>query len=192
MLDVLHDSTANPSLVRLLTGPRWRIGLRDLALLGERAAHLAGGRGRTDEDADLATQLDAAVAGVDPADVVSLLDALDDPGELDYDPEALRRFAALSAEIRLLRRRVGDPLPDLVHRIITLTGLDIEMAASPELLLLHRAEGLASFVDLVAGFADAEGDAVDRRVPRLAVAGRAVRRGARARPAAVAATRCSS
>ena len=46
-----------------------------------------------------------------------------------------------------------------MHRIITVTGLDIEMAASPELLLLHRAEGLASFVDLVAGFADAEGDA---------------------------------
>ena len=94
MLDVLHDSTANPSLVRLLTGPRWRVGLRDLALLGERAAHLAGGGGRLD-DADVAEQLDAAVAGVDPADVVSLLDALDDPGELDYDPEARSRFAAL-------------------------------------------------------------------------------------------------
>jgi DNA helicase-2/ATP-dependent DNA helicase PcrA len=39
------------------------------------------------------------------------------------------------------------------------TGLDVEMAASPELLVLHRAEGLASFVDLVAGFADSEGDA---------------------------------
>jgi DNA helicase-2/ATP-dependent DNA helicase PcrA len=158
VLDVLHDSTANPSLLRLLAGPRWRIGLRDLALLGERAAFLAGGRGRL-EDADVDEQLDAAVAGVDPADVVSLLDALDDPGELDYDPEARRRFAALAAEIRLLRRGVGDPLPDLVHRIITVTGLDIEMAASPELLVLHRAEGLASFVDLVAGFADAEGEA---------------------------------
>jgi DNA helicase-2/ATP-dependent DNA helicase PcrA len=158
VLDVLHDATANPSLVRLLTGPRWRIGLRDLALLGERAAHLAGGRGRLD-DAGFAEQLDAAVAGVDPADVVSLLDALDDPGDLDYDPEAVHRFGLMSAEIRLLRRAVGDPLPDLVHRIITVTGLDIEMAASPELLLLHRSEGLASFVDLVAGFADAEGDA---------------------------------
>ena len=62
VLDVLHDSTANPSLVRLLTGPRWRVGLRDLALLGERAAHLAGGGGRLD-DADVAEQLDAAVPG---------------------------------------------------------------------------------------------------------------------------------
>ena len=157
VLEVLHDSTANPALVRLLTGPRWRIGLRDLALLGDRAAFLAGRHGRVDGGVD--EQLDAAVAGLDPADVVSLLDALDDPGDLGYDPEATRRFAALAAEIRLLRRSVGDPLPELVHRVITLTGLDIEMAASPELLLLHRAEGLASFVDLVAGFTDAEGDA---------------------------------
>jgi len=158
ILDVLHDSTANPSLVRLLVGPRWRIGLRDLALLGERAAHLAAGY-RGDQSPDVDDQLDAAVAGVDPADVVSLLDALDDPGDLGYDPEARRRFALLSAEIRALRRGVGDPLPDLVHRIVTTTGLEIELAASPELLLLHRAEGLAAFVDLVAAFADSEGDA---------------------------------
>ncbi len=35
--EVLHDPTANAALVRLLTGPRWRIGPRDLALLGRRA-----------------------------------------------------------------------------------------------------------------------------------------------------------
>jgi DNA helicase-2/ATP-dependent DNA helicase PcrA len=46
-----------------------------------------------------------------------------------------------------------------VHRVITATGLDVEMAASPDMLRLHRSEGLASFVELVAGFADAEGDA---------------------------------
>ena len=57
--EVLHDPTANAALVRLLTGPRWRIGPRDLALLGRRAAAAgppraagadgarpAGGRGR--------------------------------------------------------------------------------------------------------------------------------------------------
>jgi DNA helicase II / ATP-dependent DNA helicase PcrA len=157
ILQVLHDSTANPSLVRILSGPRWRIGLRDLALLGERAGHLAGSHGRLDS-ADVDEQLDAAVTGVDPSDVVSLLDALDDPGDLGYDPVARARFASLSAEIRVLRRGLGDSLPDLVHRVITVTGLDIEMSASPDVLKLHRAEGLASFVELVAGFADAEGD----------------------------------
>ena len=33
-LEVLADPTANPAQVRLLSGPRWRIGIRDLRLLG--------------------------------------------------------------------------------------------------------------------------------------------------------------
>ncbi len=157
ILQILHDSAANPALVRQLTGPRWRIGLRDVKLLGDRAAALAG-HFRLPEDAPLVEKLDAAVAGVDPADVISLLDALDDPGELSYSREALDRFALIAAEIRSLRRSVGDPLPDLVHRVISVTGLDIEMAAAPELLRVHRAEGLAAFVDLVASFVDSEGE----------------------------------
>src|SRR5690606_33029177 len=36
-LRVVDDVTANPDLVRLLTGPRWAIGPDDLALLGRRA-----------------------------------------------------------------------------------------------------------------------------------------------------------
>jgi len=157
VLDVLHDSTANPSLVRLLSGPRWRIGPRDLALLGRRARQLVGGHA-WDDDVDLEGQLDDAVGGSDPADVVSLLDALDDPGDLAYGDDAVRRFAALSAEIRQLRRYVGEPLADLVHRVITTTGLDIELAAAPELIVLKRAESLHAFVDLVAAFQDAEGE----------------------------------
>lgn len=157
VLDVLHDSTANPSLVRLLSGPRWRIGHRDLALLGRRARQLVGGHA-WDDDVDLEGQLDDAVGGADPADVVSLLDALDDPGDLPYGDDAVRRFAAVAAEIRALRRHVGEPLADLVHRVITTTGLDVELAAAPELLALRRSEGLHAFVDLVAAFQDAEGE----------------------------------
>ena len=157
VLDVLHDSTANSSLARLIAGPRWRIGPRDLALLGRRAKALAGHRGGG-VDADLTAALDAAVEGGDPAEIVSLLDALDDPGELAYGADALRRFAAIVAEIRALRRHVGEPLPDLVHRIVVTTGLDVELAASPELLALRRSEGLAAFLDLVATFQDAEGE----------------------------------
>ena len=40
-LRVLHDPTASGSLARLLTGPRWRIGPRDLVALGRRASDLA-------------------------------------------------------------------------------------------------------------------------------------------------------
>ena len=39
-LSVLDDTVANPALVRLLAGPRWQVGPRDLALLGRRAQDL--------------------------------------------------------------------------------------------------------------------------------------------------------
>ncbi len=158
VLQVLADASSNAALLRLLTGPRWQIGPRDLALLGARAAALAGGRGRLAPDAGLAARLDDAVTGVDAAEVVSLLDAVEDPGDGGYDPRALERFAAVAAELRALRRHLGDPLSDLVHRVITTTGLDVELAASPEVLALHRAEGLAAFVGVVAGFVDPDGD----------------------------------
>ena len=38
----MHDVTANPSLLTQLIGPRWAIGPRDLHLLAQRAAELAG------------------------------------------------------------------------------------------------------------------------------------------------------
>jgi DNA helicase II / ATP-dependent DNA helicase PcrA len=44
-LRVLHDGAASDALARLLTGPRWRIGPRDLVALGRRARDLARGVG---------------------------------------------------------------------------------------------------------------------------------------------------
>ena len=40
-LRVLHDPAESAALARLLTGPRWRIGPRDLVALGRRARDLA-------------------------------------------------------------------------------------------------------------------------------------------------------
>jgi len=40
-LRVLHDPSESAALARLLTGPRWRIGARDLVALGRRARELA-------------------------------------------------------------------------------------------------------------------------------------------------------
>ncbi|MEV3920024.1 ATP-dependent helicase [Actinomadura coerulea] len=45
-LRVMHDPTAGASLARLLTGPRWRLGPRDLVALGRRARALAQEAGR--------------------------------------------------------------------------------------------------------------------------------------------------
>ncbi|WP_343900266.1 ATP-dependent helicase, partial [Nocardioides aquaticus] len=42
-LHLMQDVTANAALLTLLTGPRWAVGPRDLRLLQQRAAELAGG-----------------------------------------------------------------------------------------------------------------------------------------------------
>ncbi|MCI0387041.1 ATP-dependent DNA helicase [Streptomyces sp. CNQ085] len=165
MCEVLQDPTANASLVRLLTGPRWRIGPRDLALLGRRARLLVPGGPRTGGgEADVEARLAAAVEGTDPAEVVSLADALDtflgtdghdDP--LPFSAEARVRFARLAKEIRDLRASLADPLMDVLHRVLSVTGLEVELSASPHALAARRRETLGTFLDIAAGFASLDG-----------------------------------
>jgi DNA helicase-2/ATP-dependent DNA helicase PcrA len=162
--EVLQDPTANAALVRLLTGPRWRIGPRDLALLGRRARDLVRVRGADGGPGQ--DRLADAVAGTDPTEVVSLADALEtflhpqgrDERELPVSDEARARFARLAAEIRDLRRALAEPLMDVLHRVLAVTGLEVELAASPHALAARRRETLNAFLDVAAGFADLDGD----------------------------------
>ena len=130
VLHLLKDVTANASLLTLLTGPRWAIGPRDLKLLGDRARELAGARGRGPSPASVDDHLVAIADGIDPAEIPCLDDALHDPGQAAYSTEALERFALLAAELRSLRAHVGEPLLDIVRRIIDTTGADVELASA--------------------------------------------------------------
>jgi DNA helicase-2/ATP-dependent DNA helicase PcrA len=162
--EVLDDPTANAALVRLLAGPRWRIGPRDLALLGRRAKDLVAAAG--DDQSAAGDKLAGAVAETDPTEVVSLADALEtflfrgqtDAPELPFSAEARERFARLAAEIRELRRSLADPLMDVLHRVLAVTGLEVELAASPHALAARRRETLNAFLDAAASFADLDGD----------------------------------
>lgn len=159
-LRLVDDVTANPDLVRLLTGPRWRIGPRDLALLGARARDLAKEHpGDPDESDPLAAALDDAVADVDPSEMVSLLDAMADPGPGPYSDQARERFALLSGELATLRAHSGEPVLDLVRRVIATIGVDIEVAATPAFDRTQRRTQLAVFLDAVADHVDVDPDA---------------------------------
>ncbi|MEU9533701.1 ATP-dependent DNA helicase [Streptomyces sp. NPDC048213] len=165
--EVLQDPGANAALVRLLTGPRWRIGPRDLALLGRRARLLVHRATSGDEEYDPDRRLAEAVEGVDPAEVISLADALDtflDAGgeeddRLPFSTEARIRFARLAAELRDLRRSLADPLMDVLHRVLATTGLEVELSASPQALAARRRETLGNFLDVAARFAAVDGEA---------------------------------
>ncbi|MGW5395334.1 UvrD-helicase domain-containing protein [Streptomyces sp. NPDC003952] len=164
--EVLQDPGANAALVRLLIGPRWRIGARDLALLGRRARTLISRSSHSSSSDD--DRLAAAVEGVDPAEIVSLADALETfldgagqsaPDQLPFSAAARVRFAHLAQELRDLRRSLSDPLMDVLHRVLATTGLDVELASSPHALAARRRETLSSFMDVAAGFASLDGEA---------------------------------
>jgi len=165
-LRLIDDVTANPELIRLLSGPRWNIGPRDLAQLGRRARELAqvDDHGRpTSEDADagvggLLAALEQAVSDVDPTEVISLLDAVEDPGD-GFGTETRNRFAQFAGELAYLRAHCDEPLLDLCRRVVGVLGLDVELLATPSFGRTQRRDQLGAFLDAVADYADVDGRA---------------------------------
>uniref|UniRef100_UPI002FC74C9F ATP-dependent helicase n=1 Tax=Aeromicrobium sp. TaxID=1871063 RepID=UPI002FC74C9F len=153
VLEVVNDVTANPAMLRLLTGPRWRIGARDLALLGQRASTLSGRSFGRSDDKTLATELAKAVEGTDPTEIVALADAVDDPGDLAYSAEALTRFGELSQLIASVRRHAGEPLLELARRAIRALDLDLELEAGA---VTGGADNIALFLEAISDYAQSD------------------------------------
>ncbi len=159
-LALIDDVTANAELLTLLAGPRWAVGARDLALLGQRARELvrtSGSPRGAGSPAGLGELLAQAVLGADPSEVASLCDALEDPGPGDYSSAARERFGLLADELRRLRAAVGEPILDLVRRIIDVTGIDVELASSVSPAAAARRDNLDLFVQAVSEFSAVDG-----------------------------------
>jgi DNA helicase II / ATP-dependent DNA helicase PcrA len=133
-MQVLADPAAGASLLRLLTGARWRIGPRDVVALYRRARTLAWSR-RADPDAAAAgpangATIDEPDLGGERLDDAVLADALDDLGSAPglFSSEGYRRLVLCRDELRALRQRLDQSLPDLVADIAATIGLDVEVA----------------------------------------------------------------
>jgi len=158
-LRVLHDAGASDALARLLTGPRLRIGPRDLVALGRRARALASGEGdgravtraaAVEQDAQDA--LAEAVTDL-TAETGSLVEALDDLGEpAAYSQAGYTRMHALAGELRRLRAHIGRPLADLTAEAERVLGLDIEVAARPGVDPVAARADLDAFTDVADAF----------------------------------------
>ncbi|GAA1730263.1 ATP-dependent DNA helicase [Microcella frigidaquae] len=136
-LAVIDDPAASTELVRLLAGPRWRIGVADLHALSRIASWL--------RDRDLAQQpfsdevkerLRASVARTDGVSLVDALDfvgtAPDEHGQLrGLTPVGLERLRDAARLFAALRSRTALDLPDLVVAVEHDLLLDIEVAANP-------------------------------------------------------------
>ncbi len=148
-LRVLADPADGASLVRLLTGARWRIGPRDLVALYRRARQLAAERRAATGEPD-----PPLVVGRDRvAEEATLTDALADLGEPDgYSPAGYARLRAYARELAALRRRLHQPLPDLVADVERTTGLEVEVGVRGAGGGLARAH-LDAFGEVAARFA---------------------------------------
>ena len=166
LLEVLDDPASDPALVRLLTGPRWRIGLRDLAALGSLSPASARAPGGT-PDLDAALRL--AVLGSDPVDRPSLAETIEAALATDDDarlsPPAVHRLTRLTEEIRRLRRHLDEPCVDLISRVLRTTGLGVEAGIGPDAADNSRA--LADFKELAARMSRGAGAGLSAFLARL-------------------------
>ena len=156
MLRLVADPTAGAAAMRVLTGPRWRLGGRDIAALWRRAVDLDDRPSR-----DASTEQIVAQAAAD-ADAACLADAICDPGPADaYSPAGHARIVAIGRELTALRAHLTHPLPDLVAEVRRVLGLDAEArAARPVAAGWSGTEHLDAFADVVADVAGRTGATV--------------------------------
>lgn len=135
-LRVLHDPTAGSALIRLLIGPRFGIGVADMAALYDLAATLAERDGAL---VPLPDELRARLRSSRGADeAVSIVDAVDVVRTVRDDYRLLEgisaagraRLRAAGEMLERLRRAAGQPIPELVRTIEAELRLDIELAAN--------------------------------------------------------------
>ena len=127
MLRLVADPSAGAAAMRVLTGPRWRLGGRDISALWRRAVDLDDVGGPRDR-----ASADEVVAQAAPdADTACLADAISDPGPAGaYSREGHRRIVALGHELTGLRAHLTHPLPELVAEVRRVLGVDVEARAA--------------------------------------------------------------
>lgn len=161
-LRVLHDPLRGDALVRLLTGPRWRLGPRDLVALGAWARRLARPDDEPRASARDAGEGDQPVHDPDVVDESSVVEALDalpptgwtSPAGHAFSPAARERLQHLAAELRRLRGAVDLSLPELVVEVERALLLDVELAAGGAPGAPAARAQLDAFADVAARFHD--------------------------------------
>ena len=161
-LRVISDPSAGSALIRLLSGPRWAIGLPDLRELAALSRRLA----RHDAALQpLAPEVVERIRGSAGDDDGSLVDALDfvlrqrpDHGWLaGFTPAARERLRDAASVFAGLRQASGMPIPELVRLIELELKLDIELAANESRGPARIAAAqLRAFVDEVHAFLAAD------------------------------------
>lgn len=151
-LELLADPSSAVALLRILQGPRYRLGRRDLAALARHASQMRRAESSTD-GSDRTGDRDLRAVPDDPEHVsFALVDALGDLGSIDdLSPRAHARLVHLVAQWDTLAsaaRRL--PVVDLAELIAERSGLWTAIGPRGQ-------ENLLRFLDLAQEFAPIEG-----------------------------------
>ena len=148
-LRVINSTDSGSALIRLLAGPRWRIGVKDIQQLSAYAHY----RAKT-FDAELASRLRASVAAEDSSSIVDALDSIADNPNLsrfEFSDAGVTRLKDAAELFRKMRRQVGLGLVEFVRSVEQELWLDIEVMANP--VLRHPMANLNAFAQIVANYA---------------------------------------
>ncbi|MEX2274792.1 MAG: ATP-dependent DNA helicase [Actinomycetota bacterium] len=146
------DPEASVALARILLGPRYRVGARDMAGVAAWAKgrnHRPRGHEIREEDEDLSDELPVLFA-----------EALEHLGEIEgLSDEGRARLLECRSELvalrELARRPVGEFLAEVVRRSGLLAELEAEVDAD---VSVAKRRNLSAFLDQVHGFAPLEGE----------------------------------
>lgn len=147
-LKVVHSPNAGSQLIRLLAGPRWRIGPKDIQRLHRWSRKLS-----KQANESLASEVDEPLGPEYEASLVDALDLLVDFEKATLygmSDESLRRLREAGHFLRDLRSQTGLPLIDFVKFVARELQLDIELAANPR--LVNPMAHLNAFFGMVANY----------------------------------------
>ena len=140
------DPFASVSLGRILLGPRYRVGFKDLALVAAWARDKNRVTYRGEDEREPGPFLFA--------EALEHLDEVDDISE-----EGRRRLEEFRAELASLQAHAGRPVGEFLAEIIRRTGLLAELDASLDAEAGRASKrNLAAFLDEVNAFAPVEGE----------------------------------
>jgi len=145
---VLHNPASGTQLIRLLAGPRWRIGAKDL----ERLHRYAGRKARVEEELREKIQ-----EGLAPEDSLSIVDALDlilderEPEKIGFSELGLARLRDAAQLFRAMRQQTGMGLVEFVRSVEQELWLDVEVRANPR--RKNPMAHLNAFAAIVSGYA---------------------------------------
>jgi len=151
-LRLLEDPARNIHLARILQGPRWRIGYRDLRALAMWSAR----RNR---------ELEGVLPGDEdmPGDVAFALaeaiEHLDEPEMTGLSEEARSRLPDFAQVLTALREKATGSLADLVEEIVERTGLWSELEASSAVAAVGARRNILNLIQHLSAFSPIDGEA---------------------------------